>query len=233
MTRTKWLTLSTSQSTSDIANLLSQQYFQKGRTSGFDLTEKQKGKIRGRFIEEVITNELVIDPFGEEILNNVRRYTIFEFQLTPIRKNEFLIGIHKPPTSLKNFISVLSEVLGFGFSIETLNIDILAMVQLLRKQSGISVWAIKKVRMSNITLNNSSFAKIEVVSNSDAYLDLKKNIDVKSASLERATIEWKDDGKTKEIELVSTGMVLGDLDVLNSLIPTFQLYFANGRSIKG
>lgn len=225
MTRTKWLALSIDRSISEMSDLLNKQTFLRGQSTGFELTDKQRGKIRGRFIEEIITNELVTDPFGEEILNNVRRYSIFDFQITPLKRHQFLICINTPPRSLKTFIAALSDIFGFGFAVEPLSIDILAMVQHLRKQSGIKRWTIKKVRMAHIQLNNSSVAKIEVVSDLDAYQDFQKCIDVAEGTLERATVALKDEGIASEIELVSTGVIAGDLEVLNSLMPSIQAYF--------
>ena len=225
MTRTKWLALSLDRSTSEIPDLLNQQQYFRDRATGFELTDVQGNRIRGKFIEEIITNEIVIDPFGEEILNNVRRYSIFDFQITPIKKHRFLIRINNPPRSLKNFIANLSDAFGFGFAIEPLNIDVLAMIQHLRRLSGIRRWTIRKVRMAHIPLSNSSLAKIEVISDVDAYQDLQKSLDVKNASLEQATVELRDENIISEIELVSTGVISGDLDVLDKLMPTFQAYF--------
>lgn len=226
MTRTKWLALSLGHSMSEIAGLLEKQKFFRGKASGLELIDVQRNRIRGKFIEEIVTSELVIDPFGEEILNNVRRYSIFEFQITPITKNQFLIRINNPPRSLKNFIGILSDAFGFGFAIESPNIDIIAMLQYLRKLGGIKRLTIRKVRMANITLSSSSTAKIEVVSDVDAYQDLQKSMDIKKASFERATIVFKDEGMTGEIELVSTGVISGDIDVLDQLMPAFQAYFS-------
>lgn len=225
MTRTKWLALSLAKSTSEISDLLNTQKYLRGQATGFELTDVQRSRIRGKFIEEIITNEITIDPFGEEILNNVRRYSIFDFQISPLRKHQFLVRINNPPRSLRNFIAVLSEAFGFGFAIEQLNIDILAMIQHLRKTSGIKRWAIVRVRMAHIPLSNSSLAKVEVVSNGDAYQDLQKCMDVKQATLERATVALTDDGITNQIELVSTGVISGEMEVLDKLMPTFQTYF--------
>lgn len=229
MTRTKWLALSLSQSIPQIADSLNQHQFYKGKTTGFELVDFQKSRVRGKFIEEIITNEVVIDPFGEEILNSARRYSVFDFQVVLVKKHHFLIRITTPPRSLKSFIGELSEAFGFGFAVEPLKIDILEFVQHLRNQSGTQRWAIRKVRIDHIQLSVSSLAKIEVISRVDAYQDLKKHIDVNKATLERATVELRDEGITSEIELVSTGVISGDLDVIDQLMPTFQRYFAQSE----
>ncbi|HEY6020086.1 MAG TPA: hypothetical protein VIY48_09335 [Candidatus Paceibacterota bacterium] len=226
MTRTKWLALSLGHSMSEIVGLLEKQQFFRGKASGLELIDVQRNRIRGKFIEEIVTNELVIDPFGEEILNKVRRYSIFEFQITPLAKKQFLIRINNPPRSLKNFIGILSDAFGFGFAIESPSIDIIAMLQYLRKLGSIKRLTIRKVRMANIALSGSSIAKIEVVSDVDAYQDLQKSMDIKKATLERATVVFKDEGMTGEIELVSTGVISGDIDVLDRLMPAFQAYFS-------
>ncbi|MBU0621669.1 MAG: hypothetical protein KJ795_07465 [Gammaproteobacteria bacterium] len=225
MTRTKWLTLSLAKSTSEISDLLYTQKYLRGHATGFELTDVQRNRIRGKFIEEIIVNEVIIDPFGEEVLNNVRRYSIFEFQISPLKKHQFLVRINNPPRTLKNFIAALTEAFGFGFAIEQLNIDILAMIQHLRRTSDIKRWAIVRVRMANIPLGNSSLAKIEVLSNGDAYQDLQKCMDVKKATLERATVELTDNDITNQIELVSTGVISGEMEVLDQLMPMFQTYF--------
>lgn len=225
MIRTKWLALSLAKSTSEIPGLLNTHKYLRGRATGFELTDVQKNRVQGRFIEEIISNEIIIDPFGDEILNSVRRYSIFDFQISPLRKHQFVVRINNPPRSLRNFIAALSETFGFGFAIEQLDIDILAMIRHLRKASDTKHLAIVRVRMAQVPLSNSSLAKVEVVSNGDAYQDLQKYMDVKQAILERATVELTEGGITNQIELVSTGVISGETEVLDKLMPTFQTYF--------
>ena len=83
MARTKWLALSFDKSLSDIATLLDRHKFSKDQIIGFELTNIQRNKVCGKFIEKIITTEVVIDPFGEEILNHVQRYSIFNFEISP------------------------------------------------------------------------------------------------------------------------------------------------------
>jgi len=212
MARTKWLALSFDKSLSDIATLLDRHKFSKDQIIGFELTNIQRNKVCGKFIEKIITTEVVIDPFGEEILNHVQRYSI-------------LVRIDTPPRSLKNFITTLSDSFGFGFAIEPLEIDILSMIQHLRKESGIKRWSIRKIRIARVAISEASLARIEVVSTKDAYLDLKNNIAIKDATLERATIELRNEENIHEIELTSSGIISGDLDILDRLMPALQTYF--------
>ena len=225
MTRTKWLALSIDLPILQIADALYERQFLRGKIAGFELSDVNKSSVRGRFIEEVIANEVVIDPFGDEILNSVRRYSIFDFQITPLKKYNFLIRINNPPRSLKNFITTLSDVFGFGFSVEPLEIDILAMIKHLRDLSSVSSWSVKKVRMSHVRLSDSSFAKVEVVSDVDAYNDFRKHMSVKGAVLERATIAPKMSNLFGDIEFVSTGVVICDTNALEELSPILQSYF--------
>jgi len=225
MARTKWLALSFDKSLSDIATLLDRHKFSKDQIIGFELTNIQRNKVCGKFIEKIITTEVVIDPFGEEILNHVQRYSIFNFEISPMEKYRFLVRIDTPPRSLKNFITTLSDSFGFGFAIEPLEIDILSMIQHLRKESGIKRWSIRKIRIARVAISEASLARIEVVSTKDAYLDLKNNIAIKDATLERATIELRNEENIHEIELTSSGIISGDLDILDRLMPALQTYF--------
>lgn len=226
MTKFKLLELTAEQPILRIAELLNERQFLRGRATGVELTDVQKTCIRGKFIEEIIANEVVIDPFGEEILNSVRRYSIFDFLIIPLKKNRFLIRINNPPRSLKSFISILSDALGFGFTVVALEIDILAMIQHLRALSSTRCCTIKKVRMANIYLSESSLAKIEVASKGDAYHDLQERINITDAMLERATVELKEGSVTSEVEFISKGIIAGDLKFLEELTPTFQSYFS-------
>ena len=91
-----------------------------------------------------MVNELVIDPFGEEIQNIFRRYTIFNFVILPTKKHSFLVRVNNPPRSLKNFISRLSEALGFGLSVEALEIDIIDIIHYVNSIGRDGLWVFKK-----------------------------------------------------------------------------------------
>lgn len=226
MTRSKWLALTVEAPILKIAELLNDHQFKRGCTVGFELVELKKDSIRGKFIEEIIDNETIIDPFGEKTLNSVRRYSIFDFLVLPLEKNRFLLRINNPPRSLKNFISILSDVLDFGFYVEPLEVDILAMIQHIKFINSAKDWSIKKIRMSQVRLSESSIAKIEVTSEGDAYQDLRDHMNVKNALLERVTIEYKEANTTSEIELTSKGLISCDISMLEELTPTFQSYFS-------
>jgi hypothetical protein len=226
MARMKWFALSLSDSIQQIADELSKYAFSKMQSSGFELVSAQKSKVRCKFIEEIISNEISLDPFGEEIVNVVRRFQIFEFQIVLLTKSKVLLEVYDPPRSLKKFSSSMAEVFGLVFSIEPLEIDILDLITNLKMMGDRKFWTIKKVRMSSIRLNEASTAKVEVVSSKDAYAELRKNIDVTNAVLDRATVEYDDGEMAYQIDISSAGSLIGEKFILDQLAPALLKYFA-------
>jgi hypothetical protein len=225
MIKTKWLEFSAKHSLAQVADALHKAEFRRGVSRGIELTELLKATIRGKFIEETIDNEIFVDPFGEEVVNSIRRYNIFEFLIIPAKKKRFLLRVTNPPRSLRSFVALLSEQLGFGFSISPLTVDVFRLMQHLRNATDGKNWTVKKIRLTSVRLTESSFAKIDVTSEADAYRDAKNQLSLKNSVLERATIEFSENVHFRHIELSSTGVTVGEADFLDELISDFQSYF--------
>ena len=226
MIRTKWLKISTDLSVVTLGEELSKRQIRRGATVGFELSEVQKKSIRGRFIEEIVDNELVVDPFGQEIIHTITRYAVFEFYIVATARRSFLMRVSNPPRSLKSFVSALGEAFGFGFSIDPIELDILALTKYLRRATTARACKIKKARVGAVRLSQSAIARIDVQSSEDAYGELQNVFDLRNSFLERATIELSAEGLNGQLELSSTGLIACQPDLLENLSPLLQNFFS-------
>lgn len=224
MIKTKWLEFSADITISGLSNALSQHQFNRDSKSGFELIEVTNKYLHGRFVEEIISNEISLDPFGEEVINVLRRYQIFEFFILPLKNQQFLIRVDSPPRSIKLFISTMAKCFGFGFVVNSIDINILSLINHFKLSNIANHWIIKKIYVSNIRLTETSLAKIEVYSKANAYTDLQQMLEIKHSILERATVEYTLDGAVRQIELVAKGLIIADIEFLEKLTPFFISY---------
>lgn len=225
MIKTKWLDVSTDNTLQQIAEKLNHLAFRRGAPHGFELINLTRSSLQAKFIEETVSNEIIVDPFGDEIVNSIRRYSIFEFEIFPCKKSRFLLKIANPPRALKSFVMSLSDALGIDFSISVLEIDVLKLMNHLSASANGKGWSMKKIRLSSVKLTDAALAKLEVISNTDAYREAKSQISLKGAVLERATVEVRQQSQIRSLEISATGMIVGDSDFLDDLIPKIQSYF--------
>ena len=224
MMKTKWLRCSIDASLADISEVLIKAHYYQGRDKGFEIAETLKNCLRGRFVEEFIENEIIFDPFGERIENNIRRYTIFNFVILPLAKQRYLIRIDAPPRSLKGLVSAFSEIFGFGFSITVCEIDIFSLVSELKSCPLVTSCAFKKMKVSGVPLTETSIAKVEVYSSADAYVDLRKTVSLKGVSFEKATVDINKKTENR-LEISSSGMICGEMIWIENLMPTLKIFF--------
>lgn len=233
MAKNKWLRISTKFTLSEISSLLAGAEFRRGGSEGVDLTEVDDDFIKARFIEEILDTEIYINPFGEEIRYEIRRYSTVAFVVFPQGGDRFLLRVDNPPRSIKNLVAFLSGLLGFGFSISPLSIEILPFIEGIKNRYQAWKFRISKIRVGSLHLADSTIARIEVASKYDAYNDLAKSIKLDGGVIEKVslTVEHSDFGGI--IEFSTSGSMCGEDELIERLTPICIEYFRKQEGATG
>lgn len=219
MTKIKWFKLTAPCGLASLGEILASHRFKRGHESGVELTETSRNTIIGRFIEEKVETEILIDPFGEEIRNEVLRFTVFGFSISRFERRVFLLRITDPPRNLKSFVDFLARIVGFGLSVDALSIDVQGFLADLRGYPGATLLRIRKIRLGTIRISDATLARMDAVSTSDALADVSSLVSLAGTVVEKATVSFYLDESLQSLEVAATGMIYGNPDLLESLTP--------------
>ncbi|KAA1004038.1 hypothetical protein FVF58_33385 [Paraburkholderia panacisoli] len=221
MIKTKWFEVSTQERINVIADALSTHRFRRGASTGVELISVSDRQIEGKFIEELHNTEIYVDPFGDEIRNEVRRFSIFAFVIFRVRKGHYLLRITAGPRNLRSFVQFLSDAIGFGLAVSPIVVDVAAFLKMLKVAKGFQLVRVKKIRAGQIRLAGRSVARVEITSAADAFDDLTQTIELGDAILEKASVDFHLDGLVRNVELTATGSLTTDLSLLPVITPMF------------
>ncbi|MGN2409674.1 hypothetical protein ACTACD_28385 [Pseudomonas syringae] len=180
--------------------------FARDGQSGFEVISFAKNQIEAKFIEQTITKEQITDPFGDiqEII--AIRYMTTELKISDFN-GTYILSLRNPSRSVNTLIKRLSILTGTSFYATLITTDIEEFGMYASRYYSSHPIISTKVFASNITLDDHSTANIELLSSSNAILDLKIHFPSQEVIIERARFSLVDHGKKSQLEIRSTGIV--------------------------
>ncbi|HEP9154588.1 TPA: hypothetical protein VDV19_005237 [Pseudomonas aeruginosa] len=190
-----------------IASAIGTKSYSAEQNPGFELVELKPGFIKARFIERFEFMESVNDPFGlaDDIL--AVRYVYFDFTVEQINSEVSLVKVVRPPASLKSFVALLSQSLGFSFVIRKVVFDLWNIYEAMCSLEVVDRLYISKVIASQIPIANGAMAKVEIVSAHDAIADLKRAYGASEMRLDRFSMSARIAFEDEYLELSSNGSI--------------------------
>ncbi|MFH1658557.1 MAG: hypothetical protein ABIG35_04510 [Pseudomonadota bacterium] len=214
--KVKWLSVAAPLNLAEISERLVGLKFHRGGSAGIELIDIRRDYLVARFVEEVIDTEVYTDPFGDKIVNEIRRYLSFTFNVYE-GNGRFVFRVDNPPRSLKSFVGLLSDSFGLGFSISPLTIDILSFLDELRVFLAVPHCVVRKIRIGNVRIEQSTLARVEATSTNDAYADISGLWRLEGAIVEKVTIEFRKVGYAGALEIASSGVLSADDELIDEL----------------
>lgn len=123
------------------------------------------------FIERNNVVDEFLKPDGSTEKINLIRYKYVNFRLIRMAGPKYLLILKDPPLALRNFIHFLKSNLP-DITVEKYNFDLERFYNVLRKTDDVDNCRVKMVRASSIPIGNNSVAKVQIISDSDAYKEL-------------------------------------------------------------
>ncbi|HBM7607741.1 TPA: hypothetical protein LZ300_004894, partial [Enterobacter hormaechei subsp. xiangfangensis] len=106
--RVKLIRIKTKKNLHDFVDLFRMKIFSVDSEYGFLEVENYRGEIRSTYVEMEKIHQDYLDPLGERYEQTLINYNIFEFSISPMEKDIYLLSIINPPKSIKKFIDRLS-----------------------------------------------------------------------------------------------------------------------------
>lgn len=192
MTSIRWFDINIPLSIADFSKILRENSFTKELRDGFILKKITPSEVAGKYIEVKNFTREIIDPFGEKQIITAKDYVTIDFKFIK-NSDKWLLEVYSKPRSLKSFSNKLSKLIGYGFFISSIEIDLLDLIPLL--ESTFKKISIKKIEIHDININDIALGQLILTGNQDIrksmnnFLVNKKDYSIKSF---RASVPYDD-----------------------------------------
>ncbi|MXN76426.1 hypothetical protein GR157_16990 [Burkholderia sp. 4701] len=217
MAKTKWIEMHLALGVRALAARLAASAFTLDSGLGFELLEVRSKRIEARFIERFIQRETLEDPFGEVRQVESVRYNIFRFYLLAVSNGRYLIVLIDAPRSVRSFVTILSNTVEPGMSVEAVRFDVLALLNVLRAAPEVGNLVVRKVKAVGTILGGHASVRLELQSQGNASDDLQAAFPKFSAAIDRVCFQFVHQGVGESGDLSASG----SLAISEHLIDTF------------
>lgn len=201
----------------DAYRALLEQKFKPTSKRGFEIIEYLDESLRAKFIERIDIRETITDPFGNESSLELTRYSVFEFNIYHLHKNDYILYVTNPPKSIKNFLKIMYDILGFGFFIKSLTFELKGFFKAIEELLKPTQTKVTRVSASGLVLSETSSAKLEIKSTKHAYYDLEKYYRSENFIIDNIRVSLRLDGVEGLIEASKSGFISFSTDYLSDI----------------
>ncbi|MEQ5052418.1 hypothetical protein ABN154_11415 [Klebsiella michiganensis] len=174
--RLKWMKLKIRTSSEAVFNFIKNTPYSDAIGAGFTKYETIHNGISATFNKKTVILEPVSDPFGEILEFERIVFDQISFSIQTISNKICLLTFYNPPKTVKSFIDFLSQAEGLNVAYGSLTVDLKAFMKIIRENFGVKVFAISKVKVSNLPVTEKTRACLELNSSGDALHDLRSFI---------------------------------------------------------
>lgn len=171
--RLKWMRLKIRTSPEAVFDFIKNTPYSDAIGAGFTKYETIHNGMSATFNKKTVILEPVSDPFGEIVEFERIIFDKINFSIQRLSNKICLLTFYNPPKTVKPFIDFLSQAEGLNVAYGSLTVDIKAFMKIIRENLGVKVFAISKVKVSNISVTEKTRACLELNSSGDALYDLK------------------------------------------------------------
>lgn len=218
MERVRWLRAEWPLSMRMLGGKMKSQLFTPESTDGFIIERIRDNFIEAHFIEKLIYQEKIIDPFGkQEVLDRVL-YRNIDFTLYSNYPNIELRNSHR---STKEFVSKLLELCDFSLSIANTSVDLLAWIesiQLVIKQNIL----VDSLQISGLELEEGVSAKILIKGQKDVRDAMQHLCAKQRFALEKVQAKVIFGNHIVPMQLTNTGNAKIPAEYFNHLLPILR-----------
>lgn len=143
-----------------LAELLLEQPYSDEFGEGFSINNISKNEISGSYIQSKTFIKEIISPIGTTESLTAIDYTKIDFRIK--LNHPSLLEIYSKQRTLKPFVNALSNIIGFGFTIADININLNEFISTLEDDLG--KLKIIKVVVSDINIQNKALGELTLTS---------------------------------------------------------------------
>lgn len=222
----KFFKISTSLSITEIVKKMNMSSYTNDNKVGLEIYSYSNERIYAKYIEQVISYEIVVDPLGKEEEIRTIRYIVFDFEIIFFKNNVFL-KIVSPPKGLKIFFDLFGKLSKRNFFKEMIKVDIKSFYLNLLVLKRLANFTVPKVLITAIPFSKSATAKFEITSIDNAYKEFEMNTKYVNYKIEKLKMNFRFNGELCSMEINHTGL----LNVSDKFINTAE-YLIYSQFIK-
>lgn len=153
--------------------------------------------------EKIFNKVSFLSPEGENKIIEYESYQNINFSI--FKKHDiYYLALSNPPRSLRNFFNQLSKLAGMGYTIEPISININAVSEYFFKKYNCNI---KFISIEKLSLNNKSFANLEIFSTENAIQDSKYFLSKEVFLINKVTLHIKNLISSIEITINKKGFI--------------------------
>lgn len=223
MSRVRWLRAQWPASMRTIGNRLKEMPFTEESIDGFTIERIRDDYVEGRFIEKLVYEETLSDPFGNE--DTVERTTYRSTAFTLFSTFPY-IELRNGQRSIKEFVNQLLQACDFNLVVSPITLNLLEWVDTFQTRVGTKV-IVDSLQASGIELEGGITGKILLKGERDVREAVKGIVGVKRYTLEKIQVKLNFNGKTLCLHLANNGTAKLPLDCNEDLLPLLRQSFPN------
>lgn len=215
MIRLKWIILRTNATLDDLAEIFVRHEFSKDNSSGFQINLVNNENIEGEFIQRSLQREVIYRPDSSEDVVEIERFSYLNFKLSYVKDDFYLVEVKNPPRILSDFLNYIHARLSHNLIADSVELDVMKVLELIKKKEDFTSVKIKKIKVSSIALNLRTVASIEIQSHENAYQEFIDNFRFESFSIDYIKLIAKYNGNTVNLLIKKTGLTTDIIEIGN------------------
>jgi hypothetical protein len=209
VTRVRWLQAAWPYSMRTLAARLKQHTFQAESNDGFLVERVRDTFIEGRYVEKLLFQEVITDPFGYETTVDRLTYREVEFVFSSAYPH---VELRKSPRSLQPFITRTAQATQFTTAFLAVNIDPFTWADNIRATLP-QRFRIDLAQLADVFIEEHVTARIVLSSQQDIRATVARFTQRRKHRVERIQIKLEQDGELFSVQLAADG-TLRTLDAL-------------------
>jgi len=218
MKRIKWLAGSWPLSIRQLAQRIRVDVLTPESMSGFLVTRVRESSIEARFIEKIISEESIIDPFGNEIKFERTSYVETAFRFS----SEFPeVELLNPPRSIGPFSSRILQICNFEAAWANLNVDVLAWADNIQKNIADKI-IIDRAHVKDVVFDDDVSFEATLSGTKDVRPSMRSLLGGRQHTLDKLYISVNTGGRGSRIKISADGSMQAPGDIPDELVQAIR-----------
>jgi hypothetical protein len=184
------------------------------KMSGFMVTRVRESFIEARFFEKNISEELITDPFGNEIKSERISYVETAFHFS----NEFpQVELLNPPRSIGPFSSRVLQICNFEASWTDLNVDVLVWADNVQEQIGNQI-VIDRVHVRDVMFDEAVNFEATLFGTKDVRSSMVALLGGRKHTLDKVHFSVNSGGRAMRVQIAADGSMQAPNGISDELV---------------
>jgi hypothetical protein len=218
MKRVRWLGGSWPLSMRQLAQRIRADILTPEKMSGFLVTRVRESSIEARFIEKLISEESITDPFGNEIRFERVSYVETAFRFS----NEFPeVELLNPPRSIGPFSSRVLRICSFEAAWTDLNVDVLEWADRVQEQIGVQI-VIDRAHVRDVVFDEAVNFEATLSGTRDVRPSMRALLGERQHTLDKLHFSLNSAGRAARIQISADGSMQAPHGISDELVQAIR-----------